>query len=224
MKTYAEGMKIIDSTIGGRYTTAHGYTNPYGAQCIALIAWFFEQIGYLGRIMPGYNAIDVYNANPLNMEKITDPRQLRAGDAFFKDYWANGVNYGHTGLVQVVTSTGVWSVDQNWYNASLTTGSPAARVFHPFSDLKGGLRPAYSKGELMIENETQNNLVFLAAVGRHAQGNEKGRYIGKTFEYALNDMLKNSYRTGTIDVAIRSYLSGKNEWQEKINQIKAIVG
>ena len=56
---------------------------------------------------------------------------------------------------------------------------------------------------IMVEGEAQNDLLFLTALGRHPGGNEVGRYIGKKYEDALRDLLKNSDRVNKVDPAIR---------------------
>lgn len=82
-----------------------------------------------------------------------------------------------------------------------------------------GSKYVTNQGEEMITNEAQNNLVFLVGVSRHAGESEKGRYIGKTFEYALNDILKNSDRLKQ-DKILQSPLA---DAQKKLDIIKGIV-
>lgn len=147
---------LVKSAIGTRQVSALGYTNPFGAQCVSLDAWYLEQLGYKTPIMPGYNAIDVYNKNPLGLQKIA-PKDLQPGDLFFKDYvGGDGVNYGHTGIVISNNSASIQSVDQNWFHSSLTNGSPAAQVTHPINTLVGGLRPL--KEDIMPEDKVYTEL------------------------------------------------------------------
>lgn len=154
----SQAIAMAVAAVGSRKTTAHGYQNPYGAQCIALDAWYLEQLGY-GSIMPGYNAIDVWTKNPLRLQAVSSPEP---GDLFFANLLGpDGFNYGHTGIVVEVTSTGFYSIDQNWINANIDRngGSAAARVFHKFSFAVGYLRPKYEGGEDM-RKMSQDELIW----------------------------------------------------------------
>ncbi|MFM9793288.1 CHAP domain-containing protein [Streptomyces turgidiscabies] len=142
----------IRGAVGTKHTTAHGYTNPYGAQCLAFIAWATELLGYKS-IMPGYNAIDVYEQNPLNLPKVSDPQP---GDIFFQNMWAMNdagrmQNFGHTGFVTRVVPGGVYAVAQNARNPSLSAGSPASEDFYPASSMAGYLRPTFKEGGDMVK-------------------------------------------------------------------------
>lgn len=151
--TEGNAVNAVNGIVGTRQTTALGYTDPYGAQCVALVAWYFALLGYTTPIMPGYNAIDVYNKNPLGLEKIA-PQDLQAGDVLFINYVSDGVNYGHTSIVIYVSNGVVTSVDQNWFNSSLSEGSSAEIVHHPVSSIVGGLRPQFKQEITMVDEPT----------------------------------------------------------------------
>lgn len=180
--TQSQAISLLKDAIGVRKATAGGFTNPYGAQCLAFIAWYLtDGLGY-GKIMPGYNAIDILNKNPLKLPKPSTPRP---GDVFFMDYWAydpelrRNINYGHTGVVLEVTEMGIWSVDQNWFNASLAAGSPPAKVFHPFNKIVGYLRPSFAGGEGMdsINATSIIDAAFWALTGRKVKQSELDEYV-----------------------------------------------
>lgn len=183
MKTQAESVAIAKGAIGQRKTSAHGFTNPYGAQCVAMIAWQDQQIGGRTKIMPGYNAIDVYTKNPLGYPR-KQPNEAQPGDYHFMNYVAGGKNFGHTGVVIERTAVGIWSVDQNWNNPSLTVGSPAARIFHPLNQLVGLLRPPYSNqggDDMKMSPGTVENL-YLSGWQRPATAQEHKDWDGKEME------------------------------------------
>lgn len=88
--------------------------------------------------------------------KVSDPQP---GDVYVKDIVLDGVNYGDTGIVDEVTSTGVyaWAQNQVLDDLTLTHGHPPSRVFYKFNQIKGYLRPTYKKGATMpTENDVKD--------------------------------------------------------------------
>lgn len=199
--TQHEAVQLAIRAIGTRQVKAHGYINPYRAQCLAFIAWYTEQLGY-GSIMPGYNAIDVFLKNPLKLKKPAAPQP---GDMFFMDYYADGINYGHTGVVVEVTASGFYSVDQNWYTPSLTVGSPAAKVFHMFNQVRGYLRPEY-KEEIVLEEQPPvfNPVYYLKINPDVAKAGKNSK------EYAKQHWLKHGIKEGRASAPnfhVKEYLA-----------------
>lgn len=106
----------------------------YGFQCMDFVVAYSR---FLGATFASGNAITLWTKPQAGWTQVASPQP---GDVFVKDYFSNGINYGHTGCVQEVSPLGVYSVDQNWFYPSLTIGSPPARVFHPSGSVKGFLR------------------------------------------------------------------------------------
>lgn len=231
MVTRDQAVSLAVEAIGSRKTSALDYTNPFGAQCIALDAWYLEQIGYKTPIMPGYNAIDVWTKNPLNLEKVVAPQP---GDIFFANQkGSDGINYGHTGIVVTFASAGFYSIDQNWINANIDTngGSPAAKIFHPFSYAVGYLRPNYSQGGEDMITDADNEYGRWAKLGYQIRGRQMSRdefragAVGKTWLQAMEILSDNSEADTATKAQELGQLAGKDSWQGQIyglqGQLKA---
>lgn len=186
MATRDQAVELIRSAIGQSHAQAHGYTNPYGAQCLAFIAWYTEQLGYKS-IMPGYNAIDVFTKNPLGLPKPADPEP---GDLFFQNMWSGGVNYGHTGVVARVGSNGIYAVAQNARKPSLSVGSPASEDFYPFSSIAGYLRPSF-KEEKIMDRETVN-YAYRAVMDAEPTDDQVKYWVGREAKELLIGLYKGS--------------------------------
>lgn len=96
----------------------------YGYQCADVPSYAVKQ--WLGLDLWG-NAIDLLDSAAENGLRVVYAGQeaIRPGAFFVMDYWAGGVNYGHTGLVIEVLDGGlVRTVEQN-LAGNLEVGSPA---------------------------------------------------------------------------------------------------
>lgn len=82
------------------------------------------------------NAITLWTVPQPGWTKVASPQ---IGDVFVRNAVFNGVNYGDTGIVQEVTNSGVYVIQQN-LEANLTQGSPPGRMFWAFTQLLGYLR------------------------------------------------------------------------------------
>lgn len=124
----------------------------YGFQCKD---WSNGYADFLGDPFTSGNAIALWQLDQPGWTKVKDPKP---GDVFVKNYVAgDGINYGHTGTVETLdpANGGFWSWDQNYYNSSLTKGSPPARVFHRFSEMLGYLRNNNLGGDMNKEQAQQ---------------------------------------------------------------------
>ena len=114
----------------------------YGAQCKDFVnAYCQENWGFT----PPGNAIDLKDYNyPAGWQKIKNTPDFvpMAGDIAV---WAYGSysTYGHCGIIISANVNNFVSVDQNWYGANGTTGSPAAQVPHNYSGFWGVIRPTF---------------------------------------------------------------------------------
>lgn len=133
-----DGVKWAVSNIGNRLTDGQ----PYGAQCATFIIEFTKKYW---DVHPKGNAKDLINFKwPKGFQVIKGKNQIpQPGDIFVL-----GGEYGHTGIVTEANSKYFNSIDQNWYNESLTKGSPAAFVEdHEYTNFLGVIRPPYEDAE-----------------------------------------------------------------------------
>lgn len=138
MKTQREAVAWIGAQVGKRLD----YDGAYGAQCVDLIRMY---VMFLGTAQPPgvTGAVNLWDvAWPSGYAKIGPANKPQPGDIaiFSTELFAK---YGHTSLVYRVETDGFTSLDQNWVNSNLTTGSPGAFVKHPFAKLKGYVRPKF---------------------------------------------------------------------------------
>ena len=107
----------------------------YGWQCKDLVNAYAK---WHGKPFKAGNAESLWRLTQPGWTKHKTPK---LGDVFVMRYYANGVNYGHTGIVRDVNSDGTFtSLDQNWNNPSLTVGSPPAIIKHNMVNIQGFLR------------------------------------------------------------------------------------
>lgn len=113
----------------------------YGAQCVDLIKrycsvhWGWTPKGNAKE----YATIALPNSSWTRIKNTADfiPQP---GDIAI---WTNGT-YGHVAIIISANINNFVSVDQNWYNANGTVGSPAAKVPHNYSGFWGVIRPPFS--------------------------------------------------------------------------------
>lgn len=169
-----DGVNWAVKNIGNRLTDGQ----PYGAQCATFIIEFTKK--YWG-VRPKGNAKDFINYKwPKEFQVIKGKKQIpQPGDIF-----VFGGEYGHTGIVTEANGKYFNSIDQNWYNESLTKGSPAAFVEdHEYSNFLGVIRPPYEdaeKGAVLKSTkiETINQTINYKMPNR--SGNVKGVVIHNT--------------------------------------------
>lgn len=121
----------------------------YGFQCVDWSAAYAE---FLGHPFNWGNAEALWTwKQDAWWKKVSSPKP---GDVHVMWYSSGGVEYGHTGIVIEVTSTGFYSIDQNWINSSLKVGSPPAKVFHPFNNkVRGFLRPSIGDNNMITKED-----------------------------------------------------------------------
>lgn len=106
----------------------------YGFQCKDFVN---DYAIFLGYPFTAGNAITLWTVPQKGWIKVTNPQPE---DVFVKNSISQGVNVGHTGIIQEVVIGGFYSIDQNYLNPSPERGSPPARIFHTFSEVLGYLR------------------------------------------------------------------------------------
>ena len=202
-----EAVKWAVKNIGNRLTDGQ----PYGAQCATFIIEFTKKYW---DVHPQGNAKDFINYKwPKGFQVIKGKNQIpQPGDIF-----VFGGEYGHTGIVTEANGTYFNSIDQNWYNESLTKGSPAAFIEdHDYSNFLGVIRPPYDDAEKGASKkstkiETINHTINYKMANR--SGNVKGVVIHNTAGNATAKQDYNNLRNASVaryEAGIAHYYIDRN--------------
>lgn len=202
-----DGVKWAVSNIGNRLTDGQ----PYGAQCATFIIEFTKKYW---KVHPTGNAKDFINFKwPKGFQVIKGKNQIpQPGDIFVL-----GGEYGHTGIVTEANAKYFNSIDQNWYNESLTKGSPAAFVEdHEYTNFLGVIRPPYEDAEKgavkkATKIETINRTINYKMANR--SGNLKGVVIHNTAGSATAKQDYNNLQSTSIaryEAGIAHYYIDRN--------------
>ncbi|MGF2095929.1 SH3 domain-containing protein [Mammaliicoccus lentus] len=187
-----EGVKWAVNNMGKRLTAGQ----PYGAQCATFIIEFTKKYW---NVHPTGDAKDFINFKwPKGFQVIKGKKQIpQPGDIF-----VYGGTHGHTGIVTEANGTLFNSIDQNWFNANLKTGSPAAFVEdHDYKDFLGVIRPPYEDAEKgavskSTKIETINHTINYKMANR--SGNVKGVVIHNTAGSATAKQDFNNLRNASV--------------------------
>ena len=202
-----EAVKWAVKNIGNRLTDGQ----PYGAQCATFIIEFTKKYW---DVHPQGNAKDFINYKwPKGFQVIKGKNQIpQPGDIF-----VFGGEYGHTGIVTEANGTYFNSIDQNWYNESLTKGSPAAFIEdHDYSNFLGIIRPPYEDADKGASKkstkiETINHTINYKMANR--SGNVKGVVIHNTAGNATAKQDYNNLRNASVaryEAGIAHYYIDRN--------------
>lgn len=123
----------------GKRIDVDGY---YGAQCWDLPSYITKR--YWGWTSPGHAKAFSYNSLPSGFKRYRNTVNFVPKPGDFA-VWTGGSfsAYGHVAIVISATKTRFVSIDQNWFNANMYNGSPAARVAHNYSNVTHFVRPPY---------------------------------------------------------------------------------
>lgn len=187
-----EGVKWAVKNMGKRLTAGQ----PYGAQCATFIIEFTKKHW---NVHPTGDAKDFINFKwPKGFQVIKGKKQIpQPGDIF-----VYGGTHGHTGIVTEANGTLFNSIDQNWYNANLNNGSPAAFIEdHDYKDFLGVIRPPYEDAEKgavskSTKIETINHTINYKMANR--SGNVKGVVIHNTAGNATAKQDYNNLRNTSL--------------------------
>lgn len=207
---------------------------------LASVGKGYDTDGYYGRQCKDYaNAYSSFHGHPLKASNANatwtiaqDPYWQKlantptflpqTGDIVVWGAWT-GNPYGHIGVVLDANLNTFRSVDQNWFNANSTTGSPAAIVSHNYTNPRvvGFLRPTYSaaaQGEEMIANADQATKIYkmLRPNGGGSQGEIDGTAGKRTFANFLNDA---QAEINARDAALRNQNARLAELQAQVNEL-----
>ena len=136
----------VDSFVNkwkGKGTDLGGYKGNY--QCVALMRqYLYDVFGYPTSVLPSSgSAYSIFaNANDSRFVKILNtPSGIpQKGDIMFW-YSTASNSYGHVAIFISGDTKSFTSLDQNWINSNINTGSPAAVVTHTYSNVAGWLHP-----------------------------------------------------------------------------------
>lgn len=151
-----------------------------GMQCTDLDTWPAKH--FFGVDLWG-NARDLLDsAEGVGWEVVYASSGMRPepGAFFVMDYWADGVNYGHTGLIIGVTGDWLETVEQN-LAGDLDYGSPAQFNQRPLSDLVGWFYPPYE-----------------AEAGSELAVTDSSAMVPEEGEFTLGDMSINVRRSPSL--------------------------
>ena len=141
--TQEEGVKWAKDRIGQSIDT-DGY---YGAQCKDFVNAFTQE--NFGVTFPGNANNLIYCSLPSGWIRIKNTPDFipQPGDIALWDSSTTS-SVGHTSIIIEANINTFVSIDQNWYNANGTVGSPAAIVEHNYTYMNfwGVLRPPYTSG------------------------------------------------------------------------------
>ncbi|WP_239740523.1 SH3 domain-containing protein [Mammaliicoccus sp. P-M59] len=202
-----DGVKWAVSNIGNRLTDGQ----EYGAQCATFVIEFTKKHW---KVHPTGNAKDFINFKwPKGFQVIKGKNQIpQPGDIFVFDG-----KHGHTGIVTEANTKYFNSIDQNWFNANLNTGSPAAFVEdHEYTDFLGVIRPPYEDAEKgavkkATKIETINKTINYKMANR--SGNLKGVVIHNTAGSATAKQDYNNLQSTSIaryEAGIAHYYIDRN--------------
>jgi surface antigen len=218
MATQAQAKQWILASVGKGYDT-DGY---YGRQCKDYANAYANFHGH--PLQPSNaNATWTIAQDPFWQKLANTPTFLpQVGDIVVWGAWT-GNPYGHIGVVLDANLNTFRSVDQNWFNANSTTGSPAAIVSHNYTNPRvvGFLRPTYSaaaQGEEMIANADQAIKIYkmLRPNGGGSQGEIDGTAGKRTFANFLNDA---QAEINARDASLRNQNARLAELQAQVNEL-----
>lgn len=218
MATIEQARQWILGSIGNRYDT----DGMYGAQCKDYANAYSN---FHGHPLQPSNAYPTWTLaqDPFWQKLANTPTFLpQVGDIVVWGAWT-GNPYGHIGVVLDANLNTFRSVDQNWFNANSTTGSPAAIVSHNYTNPRvvGFLRPTYSaaaQGEEMIANADQATKIYkmLRPNGGGSQGEIDGTAGKRTFANFLNDA---QAEINARDASLRNQNARLAELQAQVNEL-----
>ena len=219
--TQAQALDWISKQVG----KSLDYDKYYGSQCVDLVSYYCD---FLGIPKKWGNARywwedSAYNGGGKLTKHTFNPQP---GDiVVFKPASYNG-NAGHIAIVYSVTPSSIRSLDQNWVNASLAGGSPAAWVDHPInSTIYGYLRPSFTnntQGGIPMINDADNeywrwNKLFYQIRGRNASRQEfKNAAVGRNWLTAMEILSDDGEADQATHAQNIGQIAVKDNWEGQI--------
>lgn len=101
--------------------------------CMAFVYWCFNQVGGINPLVKTGGVLNAYNTADKKY-RIADPQ---AGDIFIMDF---GKGLGHTGIIEKVDATFIYTVEGNSNDSGSREGIEVCRKQRPRTKIKGYLR------------------------------------------------------------------------------------
>lgn len=188
----------------------------YGRQCADLsTAYCYYLSG--GTFRPTGNAIALtWQWLPDTFTRIKNVASTRpqAGDLAVWGYGSYST-YGHVGIVTNGDPDGnlmtFISLDQNWFNASLTHGSPPAYVKHNYSGVWGFIRPKFataSKAKQATSKAKEKVAQTVSKVGSL----EVGKVPPKKYAWSSKRLFKAKADSEGVTINARTGSAGNYKW------------
>ncbi|MDW4355169.1 CHAP domain-containing protein [Staphylococcus ureilyticus] len=188
----------------------------YGKQCMdEAVAYFYWLTG--GTFRPTGNAIALtWQWLPDTFTRIKNVASTRpqAGDIVVWGYGSYST-YGHVGIVTNGDPDGnlmtFISLDQNWFNASLTHGSPPAYVKHNYSGVWGFIRPKFataSKAKQATSKAKEKVSQTINKVGSL----EVGKVPPKKYTWSSKRLFKAKADSAGVTINARTGNAGNYKW------------
>ena len=192
------------------------FDGSYGKQCADLsTAYCYYLSG--GTFRPTGNAIALtWQWLPDTFTRIKNVASTRpqAGDLAVWGYGDYSV-YGHVGIVTNGDPDGnlmtFISLDQNWFNASLTHGSPPAYVKHNYSGVWGFIRPKFATSSKATQATSKAKEKVAQSV-KKVGSLEVGKVPPAKYAWSSKRLFKAKADELGVTVNARSGSKGKYTW------------
>lgn len=102
--------------------------------CMAFVYWCFEQTGQPNPLVKTGGVLNAWNTADKKFRVVGDPQ---AGDIFIMNF---GKGLGHTGIVEKVDSTFIYTIDGNTNDSGSREGIEVCRKQRPRNKVVGYLR------------------------------------------------------------------------------------
>lgn len=188
----------------------------YGKQCMDLATAYAYYVSG-GAFRPTGNAIALtwqWLPNTFTRIKNVASTRPQAGDIVVWGYGSYST-YGHVGIVTNGNPDGnlmtFISIDQNWFNASLTQGSPPAYVKHNYTGVWGFIRPKFataSKATQATSKAKEKVAQTISKVGTL----EVGKVPPSKYAWSSKRLFKAKADSLGVTINARTGKSGNYDW------------
>lgn len=114
-----------------KYLASVGINFP-ASWCMAFVYWCYNQTGLPNPLVKTGGVLNAWNKATANRVKTPEP-----GDIFIMDF---GKGLGHTGIVEKVDATFIYTVEGNSNDSGSREGIEVTRKQRPRNKIKGYLR------------------------------------------------------------------------------------
>ncbi|MEX5651216.1 CHAP domain-containing protein [Staphylococcus cohnii species complex 1658] len=208
-----QGMAWLTSTYNKGGVDFDGW---YGKQCMDLATAYCYYLSN-GTFRPTGNAIALISQwlpNTFTRIKNAASTRPQKGDLVVWGYGSYAV-YGHVGIVTNGDPDGnlmtFISMDQNWFNASLTQGSPPAYVKHNYSGVWGFIRPKFATASKATQATTKAQEKVAQAITK-VGSLEVGKQPPMKYTWSNKRLFKAKADDLGVTINARSGSKGNYDW------------